>query len=100
MLLLRRTHVIISLCRLMIRCNDRPVRPGEEQQQKPDEMSSEARTRGSGSLTSGERSSSQLHSSVTPDKAPVDRAAAIAAPPAAAPQRQFLPTRKLSPAEF
>jgi uncharacterized membrane protein len=60
-------------------------------------MSSEARIRGSGSLTSGERSSGQLHTSVTPDKAPVDRAAA-AAP--GTPPRQFIPTRKLSPAEF
>jgi uncharacterized membrane protein len=63
-------------------------------------MSSEARTRGSGSLTGGDRSSSQLHTSVMPDKAPVDRATAAPPPPSAAQQRQFLPTRKLSPAEF
>jgi uncharacterized membrane protein len=61
-------------------------------------MSSEARTRGSGSLTGGERSSGQLPSSVTPDKAPVDRAAAAA--PGTTTPRQFIPTRKLSTAEF
>lgn len=59
-------------------------------------MSSEARTRGSGSLTSGERSSGQLHASVAPDKATVDRAAGANT----AAQRQFIPTRKLSTAEF
>jgi uncharacterized membrane protein len=58
----------------------------------PDEMSSEARTRGSGSLQGGERGSGQLHSSsVTPDKAPAERQGI---------QRPFLPTRKLSSAEF
>jgi uncharacterized membrane protein len=59
-------------------------------------MSSEARTRGSGSLTSGERSSGQLHASVAPDKAPVDRAAGTTTTA----QRQFIPTRKLSTAEY
>lgn len=59
-------------------------------------MSSEARTRGSGSLSSGERSSGPLHASIAPDKAPVDRAAGSTTTA----QRQFIPTRKLSTAEF
>jgi uncharacterized membrane protein len=64
-------------------------------------MSIESRTRGSGSLTGSERVSGQLHSTTTPDRlhatvtperAPVDRT--DGAP------RQFIPTRKLSTAEF
>ena len=56
-------------------------------------MSGESRIRGSGSLTGGERGSGQLHTTVAPDRAPVERPG-ISAP------RPFIPTRKLSPAEF
>ncbi|HEX8138974.1 MAG TPA: DUF2270 domain-containing protein [Pyrinomonadaceae bacterium] len=64
-------------------------------------MSIESRTRGSGSLTGSERVSGQLHTTTTPDRlhatvtperAPVDRTDGAA--------RQFIPTRKLSTAEF
>lgn len=63
-------------------------------------MSIESRTRGSGPLASGERSSGQLHTTATPDRAPVDRSSSSIGSTTGSTPRPFIPTRKLSPSEF